>query len=149
MLECRFYFYTTNTVWNKTSPQSLLSSSAQPNQIVITSSDMESTYYCDWYVNADAVHKSLLFTFKNQNLEDMRANQLVIRVYDLMKSGASENEAATKSMFSKRDAISSGVSQSYADDDNHQVLANQPIYEYRLEGGVKYFQADTSNVRLQ
>jgi len=110
------------------------------NQIVITSSDMESTYYCDWFVKADSTDKSLLFTFKNQNLEDIRSNQFVIRVYDLTRSTTSEMIDRTATGLVARQAIA------YEPD---EVVGSQPIYEYKLDGSIKYFQADTSYVRLQ
>lgn len=125
--ECRFYFYT--------------SENTSSNQIVITSNDMEATYYCDWLVKADAPEKILLFSFKNHNLEDLRSNQFVIRVYDMLKSKSSTNTnddvtTATTTAINRLES---------------ETIVNQPIYEYKLDSGspLKYFQANTSYVRLQ
>lgn len=38
---------------------------------------------------------------------------------------------------------------SFVNYDEEVLLANQPIYEYELDNSVKYFQADTSYIRLQ
>lgn len=116
------------------------------NQIVITSNDMESTYYCDWFVKADSVEKSLLFTFKNQNLEDVRANQLVIRMYDLMKDSSNVVTGQPIDESGTAVALRQGTSNEGVLD---EFVENQPIYEYKLDGSIKHFQADTSYVRLQ
>lgn len=133
---------------------------------------METTYFCDWYVKADSADKSLLFTFKNVNLEDVRSSQFVIRIYDLMKKTyqLSSSTASSSSILHTTSSTSSSLLYNVddesasspvvmkqetnsisteADISNEELIGKQPIYEYKLDGSLKYFQADTSYVRLQ
>lgn len=146
--ECKFYFYT--------------SENSSKNQIVITSNDMESTYFCDWYVKADSAEKSLLFTFKNLNLEDVRSSQFVIRMYDLMSTKAFSSSSSFSSTSSSiinnsNDEMSGAVAMRQTSNNDatsnapssDEMIGMQPLYEYKLDSSVKYFQADSSYVRLQ
>lgn len=74
--------------------------------------------------------------------EDARSNQFVIRVYDLMKNTKSalvvENQLEIDEPVITKKRSADGKS-----------IENEPIYEYKLDNQIKYFQADTSYVKLQ
>lgn len=76
------------------------------------------------------------------NLEDSRLNQFVIRIYDM-------NSKLILPSSLIGDSVSEQNSSIRWFEDELPRIDDRSIFEYKLATQVKYFQADTSYVKLQ
>lgn len=119
---------------------------------IIIESDLESNYYCDWYLRATG-EQSFLFSFKNENLgewiqieikilgikvflySEAPSNQFVIRIYDMSPSVNDSIYEETK--FYKDVFI------------QPKRVVYTPKYEYVVEKQTKFYQLDASYIKVQ
>ncbi len=84
-------------------------------------------YHCDWYITTEP-GLAILMNIRNEDLEDHKKNQFVIRIFDL---AGSNNEYAVGALGS------------------NEPLITPPRHIYHLDSLTKNFEVNSSRIRIQ
>lgn len=114
------------------------------NGQIIIDKQFESNYYCDWYIKSEN-GKSILLSFKNDNIDFKITSQFVIRIYEM-----NDNSIRTNQLLNDLNSdYMTDISEEKPQEETSKTNSFVPKFEYTLDSSIKNFILDSSFIKIQ